>query len=122
MSPRVAEMPQRISEPSTPMLPRVNPSDPIRKPGLHSAITNPSYQRSVLRSWRSSMTASAIVTPRAGPQAHEQGHKPSSCDELLIPSDNDANCPRGRKVMQAQRIRLRVRRFGGAAALEPVEL
>src|SRR6266516_3795025 len=74
----VAEAPHRISEPSTPMLSRVNPSDPIRKPGLHNAITNPSYHRRLLRSWRSSMTDSAIVTPRAPcHKASRAGQKPA---------------------------------------------
>ena len=38
-----------------------SPTNPIRKPGLQSAITKPSYQRSDLSSCRSSMAASATA-------------------------------------------------------------
>src|SRR5229473_2119883 len=55
-------MPQSTREPSAPTEARVNPSDPMRNPGLHSAMTNPSYQWSDFRSCRSSITASATAT------------------------------------------------------------
>ena len=42
----IAEIPHRITEPQTPKMLSVNPSDPNRKPGLHIAIVNPSHQRS----------------------------------------------------------------------------
>ena len=49
-----------IEPPSTP---NAKPSEPMRKPGLASATTNPSYQRIAFRSWRSSTTASATSPP-----------------------------------------------------------
>ena len=42
----MAEIPHRITDPQTPKIPSVKPSDPNRKPGLHIAIVNPSHQRS----------------------------------------------------------------------------
>src|SRR5712692_10077508 len=55
-------MPHRTTDPHAPTVDSVNPSEPIRNPGLHSAMTNPSYQWSDFRSCRSSMTASATAT------------------------------------------------------------
>src|SRR6266571_9070913 len=66
-----AVMPQIIIAPQPPISTTEKPSDPSRKPGFARQMTNPSYQRSVFRSWRSSTTASATVylllvaTPRA---------------------------------------------------------
>src|SRR5262245_36435634 len=58
-SPTNAEIPHRITEPRAPTVARVNPSEAIRNPGLHRAITKPSYQWSAFSSCRSSMAASA---------------------------------------------------------------
>src|SRR6266481_1242015 len=58
-----AVMPQIIAAPQPPRSITENPSDPSRKPGFARQITNPSYQRSVFRSWRSSTTASATIPP-----------------------------------------------------------
>src|SRR5438128_2142842 len=55
-------MPHRTTDPHAPTVDSVNPREPIRNPGLHSAMTNPSYQCSDFRSCRSSMTASATTT------------------------------------------------------------
>ena len=60
-SPRRA--PHRTIEPITPNSPSVYPRLASRKPGLHSAMTNPSYQRSVLRSSTSSTLAVANSHP-----------------------------------------------------------
>src|SRR5579871_677729 len=54
-----AEAPHRMSEPTVPKIPSVYPRLPSRKPGLQSAMTNPSHHRSVLRSWTSSTVAVA---------------------------------------------------------------
>ena len=59
----VAEHPHKIIEPPTPKMPNVNPRLPSRKPGLQSAMTNPSHQRSVLRSCTSSTVAVAKPRP-----------------------------------------------------------
>src|SRR5436305_13990262 len=56
-------MPHRVIAPHPPSAPTEKPSDPIRNPGLQSAITNPSYQRSDFSSCRSSIAASATATP-----------------------------------------------------------
>src|SRR3989442_6438499 len=56
-----AVMPQIIIAPQPPISSTEKPSDPRRKPGFARQITNPSYQRSVFRSWRSSTTASATL-------------------------------------------------------------
>src|SRR5215207_3573734 len=57
-----AVSPQRNTEPQPPRSSTVQPSDPRRKPGFASARTNPSYQRRVLMSCRSSTTAYATAT------------------------------------------------------------
>src|SRR6266849_7016165 len=69
-----AVMPQIIAAPQPPRSITENPSDPSRKPGFARQITNPSYQRSVFRSWRSSTTASATLyllcgRPSRGPMS-----------------------------------------------------
>src|SRR5437016_2447622 len=56
-----AVTPQISIAPQPPMSSTDHPSDPSRKPGFARQMTNPSYQRSVLRSCRSSTTASATV-------------------------------------------------------------
>src|SRR5437588_10125724 len=58
-----AVMPQISIAPQPPRSTTEKPSDPSRKPGFARQITNPSYQRSVFRSCRSSTTASATVRP-----------------------------------------------------------
>src|SRR5437763_3202249 len=56
-----AVTPQISIAPQPPMSSTDHPRDPSRKPGFARQMTNPSYQRSVLRSCRSSTTASATV-------------------------------------------------------------
>src|SRR5438067_11838575 len=56
-----AVIPQIIIAPQLPMSTTDQPSEPSRKPGFARQITNPSYQRSVFRSWRSSTIASATL-------------------------------------------------------------
>src|SRR6058998_1045268 len=56
-----AVMPQIIIAPQPPISTTDQPSDPSRNPGFARQITNPSYQRSVFRSWRSSTIASATL-------------------------------------------------------------
>src|SRR2546428_3304270 len=56
-----AVIPQISAAPQPPMSRTDQPSDPSRKPGFARQITNPSYQRSVFRSSRSSTTASATL-------------------------------------------------------------
>src|SRR5713101_3765505 len=58
-----AVMPQIIAAPQPPRSSTEKPSDPSRKPGFARQITNPSYQRSVFRRWRSATTASATFPP-----------------------------------------------------------
>src|SRR3954452_5450123 len=60
--PMIAEEHHRIITLAAPNAPIVKPRLASRKPGLQSAITNPSHQRSVFRSCRSSTTAVAIST------------------------------------------------------------
>src|SRR5437868_6421287 len=62
-----AVIPQIIAAPQPPRSSTEKPSDPSRKPGFARQITNPSYQRSVFRSWRSSTTASATFPPLRRP-------------------------------------------------------
>src|SRR5260370_23777226 len=61
--PTPGEIAHSKTAPQVPSAPMENPSDAIRKPGLHRAITNPSHQRSALSSCRSSTNASAIWAP-----------------------------------------------------------
>src|SRR6187551_2334751 len=56
-----AVMPQMRAAPQPPRSKTLHPSDPSRKPGFARQITNPSYQRSVLRSRCSSTTACATL-------------------------------------------------------------
>src|SRR4249920_638319 len=56
-----AVSPQISAAPQPPMSSTDQPSEPSMKPGFARQITNPSYQRSVFRSWRSSTTASAML-------------------------------------------------------------
>src|SRR5712691_2440578 len=84
-----AVTPQISIAPQPPISSTELPSDPSRKPGFARQMTNPSYQRSVFRSWRSSTTASATVylllvaTPRAdvGPR----GEGSTWCGEFQRP-------------------------------------
>src|SRR5438094_6234927 len=76
-------MPHRYIEPRTPTLASVKPSEPMRKPGLHSAMTKPSHQWSDLRSWRSSMTAVATLPslrPPDNSRRYSTGHLPNQLD------------------------------------------
>src|ERR1700716_2618232 len=56
-----AVIPQISAAPQPPRSSTDQPSDPSKKPGFARQITNPSYQRSVFRSWRSSTTAVATL-------------------------------------------------------------
>src|ERR1700756_1995404 len=58
-----AVMPQTMADPQPPRSTTEKPSEPSRKPGFARQMTNPSYHRSVFRSWRSSTTASATFPP-----------------------------------------------------------
>ena len=60
-TPMNIETPQSVMAPHPPSTPMDPPSAPIRKPGLARAMTKPSYQRSDLRSWRSSIIAPAYT-------------------------------------------------------------
>src|SRR6266702_3792705 len=61
--PTPAETAHRKTAPQVPSAPMEKPSDAIRKPGLHRAMTNPSHQRSAFSRCRSSTYASAIWAP-----------------------------------------------------------
>src|SRR5437773_3946392 len=56
-----AVTPQISIAPQPPRSSTDQPSDPSRKPGFARQITNPSYQRSVLRRCRSSTIATATA-------------------------------------------------------------
>src|SRR3954453_5701496 len=60
---QAAEIPHRSAAPQPPRSPTEYPSDPRRKPGFASAMTKPSYQRSVLSSCCSWTTATATRFP-----------------------------------------------------------
>ena len=55
-----AVRPQMSAAPQPPRSSTDQPSEPSMNPGFARQMTNPSYQRSVFRSWRSSTTASAM--------------------------------------------------------------
>ena len=61
-NPTVAEIPQSRIDPHAPIVASVKPSDPRRNAGWHKPMTNPSYQLSDLRRWRSSMVACAVTS------------------------------------------------------------
>src|SRR2546423_2751844 len=60
-----AVMPQISAAHQPPRSSTENPSEPSKEPGFARQITNPSYQRSVFRSWRSSTIASATFPPHS---------------------------------------------------------
>src|SRR5919204_6767607 len=95
-TPIVAEIPHRMIEPVTPKTPSVKPSDPSRNPGLQSAMTNPSHQRSVLSSWRSSTTALAVIPdpPRLGIDKLVQAASGAVCIILSKSGQPPADVPR----------------------------
>ena len=63
-----AVSPQMSAAPQPPRSSTDQPSEPSMKPGFARQMTNPSYQRSVFRSWRSSTTATPTPASPALPQ------------------------------------------------------
>src|SRR5438093_10269511 len=85
-------MPHRMMDPAAPTVARENPREPIRNPGLHKAMTNPSYQCSALRSCRSSTVASATAPPFAG--CVRGGHLAPGIARGRTPFNGGALCDR----------------------------
>src|SRR5213080_1673009 len=87
-----AVIPQIIIAPQPPMSKTDQPSDPSRKPGFARQITNPSYQRSVFRSSRSSTTASAtlhlLVVSQAAAGVGPRGDRNTRPGHFQWPSAN----------------------------------
>src|SRR6185437_4321475 len=77
------DTPQSSIAPQPPRDPMEKPSEPIRKPGLARATTNPSHHRSDLRSSRSSM---ATVATDSSPLSQSE-RAPSYSRGLLHPGE-----------------------------------
>src|SRR5690242_4463069 len=82
------DTPQSSIAPQPPRDPMEKPSEPIRKPGLARATTNPSHHRSDLRSSRSSMATVAtdkasLVSKHRSERATSDARGPLAPGEFL---------------------------------------
>src|SRR5947209_2398708 len=126
-----AVMPQISIAPHPPISSTELPSDPSRKPGFARQMTNPSYQRSVLRSWRSSTIASATFPPpfrqyKAPPRQYRAaGPKVTAARASFNGAEARADGPRrtiGRLAQATDHDQLRLRRDETGRLRRPLAL